>query len=235
MNTLIKIPVLVALGALAAARLSAGIESFKVEPTIDPQYSPSMQMDGVTEGSVIFVIEVNAEGKLTDHLVVGYTHPGLIGPCTDALTRWKFTPAKMDGVPITVQAELTVNFKAEGVVISQPALMMIENRLRELLGRRMQARPCSPAELDSVPAAVTTVPPHYAKEAEKDGVRGTVTVHFYIDETGAVRLPAVEGEAHPYLSDMAVNAVREWRFQPPTSHGKPVMVAARQDFKFSPQ
>jgi hypothetical protein len=54
MNTLLKIPLLVALGMVATARLSAGVESFKIEPTVDPQYSASMQMDGVTEGSVVW-------------------------------------------------------------------------------------------------------------------------------------------------------------------------------------
>lgn len=233
MNTLLHLPVLAALGIAATARLSAGIESFKIEPTVEPQYSASMQMDGVTEGTVVFAIEVSAEGKLTDCLVLGYTHAGLVAPCTDALKRWKFTPARVDGVSVPVQAEVRLNFRAEGVVISQPSMLEIDRHLQRIFGYRMAVRPCTAAELDSIPTRVTTVTPLYAKDAETQGVRGTVKVHFYIDETGAVRMPAVEGEAHPYLSNIAVDAVREWKFAPPTSRGKPVLVAAQQDFQFS--
>jgi len=58
-------------------------------------------------------------------------------------------------------------------------------------------------------------------------------VYFYIDEKGAVRMPAVDASANPYLSDIAVAAVREWRFEPPTSRGKPVLIAASQEFNFN--
>jgi hypothetical protein len=102
MNTLLKIPALLALGVVATARLSAGVEPFKIEVTVDPQYAASMQMDGVTEGSVIFGVEISAEGKLTDYLVLGYTHPGLVRPCADALKRWKITPARVNGTPVPV-------------------------------------------------------------------------------------------------------------------------------------
>ena len=46
-------------------------------------------------------------------------------------------------------------------------------------------------------------------------------------------MPAVEGEAHPYLARQALDAVRGWRFTPATAQGKPVMVAARQNFSFA--
>jgi len=60
-----------------------------------------------------------------------------------------------------------------------------------------------------------------------------VEVRFYIDETGAVRMPAVDSDAHPYLAETAVTAVKEWRFAPPTHDGRPVLVAASQVFDFS--
>ena len=87
-------------------------------------------------------------------------------------------------------------------------------------------------ELDRAPVRVTTVNPEYATEAAKQGVRGKVQVYFYIDEKGEVRLPSVMVDAHPYLSDIAVTALRHWRFEPPTRHGTPVMIAVSQQFDF---
>jgi len=42
---------------------------------------------------------------------------------------------------------------------------------------------------------------------------------------------ATAGE-HPYLAEQAVLAVRHWKFAPPTSKGRPVLVAAAQEFDF---
>lgn len=232
MKTLSRISLVILAGVLAGAPLSAAIESIKIDATPLPQYSPSMQMDGVTSGQVVFAIDVDATGVLTDLLVLGYTHRGLVEPCRTALKQWKITPAKIDGAPVAVQTELTINFTAEGVIISSTPVIYLEQRVRELFGYQMKNRPKTVSELDRIPARVNTVTPVYAKDAEADGVRGKVQVHFYIDSTGTVRMPAVDANAHPYLAQAAVAAVREWKFEVPTANGKPVLIAARQDFEF---
>jgi len=49
----------------------------------------------------------------------------------------------------------------------------------------------------------------------------------------AVRLPAVTNpDVSPYLAEKAVEAVREWKFEPPLSHGAPALVAASEEFSF---
>jgi TonB family protein len=233
MKTPTKFPHLLLLTAFTATRLCAEFETFKIEPTFIPQLSPIMLSQGITGGTLTVAIDVDAEGRLTDCLVLGYTHPALVAPFEEALKTWKFTPARLDGKPIAAQSNVTVNYLAEGAVISQPSVLNVEQYLQRAFGHRLAYKIRLAGELDRIPPPTATVAPKYAKEAEKQGVRGTVRVHFYIDETGAARMPAVEGEAHPYLSRMAVDAVREWRFEPPTAKGKPVLVAARQDFNFS--
>jgi TonB family protein len=233
MKSLNTISVVLGLGALAVSRLTAQDENLKIETTYIPQLSPGMLMEGVTEGRAIFVLDVSAEGELTDMLALAYTHPSLVRTCSNALKEWKFTPPRRDGVPMAVQTELTINFSAEGVVVSRNMQIELEQYIRNVFGHRLSMKRRAASELDAVPAVVAKVSPKYAKQAEQEGVRGKVTVHFYIDETGAVRMPAVEGEAHPYLAQQAVAALREWRFTPPTARGKPVMVSARQDFEFS--
>lgn len=233
MKKLNSIPALLLLCALAVTPLGAEIEPFKIEPTFVPQLSPVMLMEGVTEGTVVFAIDINEKGKLTDWLVLGYTHPALVRTCVSALKEWKFHPARVDGTPVPIQTELTIHFSAEGVVISRTSAVPIDNFLRRIVGNQMASKPRSASDLDAMPALVTKTAPKYAKDAEKQGVRGNVKVHFYIDETGTVRMPSVEGDAHPYLAAEAIAAVREWRFTPPMARGKPVTVAARQEFHFS--
>ena len=234
MKTSRSFALLVVLGALSTVAVRAEFESFKVDPTFKPQLSPVMLMQGVTEGTVVIAIDLSETGQITDHLVLGSTHPALVDPCVDALKSWKFTPARLNGSPVPVQSELTVNYSAQGVVISRPAVLDLDQQMQRVFGYKFVSRRRATHELDHAVAPVSVVAPRYAIQAEKDGVKGQVRVHFYIDEKGSVRLPAIEGEAHPYLSSQALAAVREWRFSPPTSNGKPVLVAVRQDFQFSP-
>ena len=228
-----KISVLLALGALSTLSMSAEFESFKVEVTFVPQLSPVMLMEGVTEGTVVIAIDLSATGEITDHLVLGTTHRALVAPCVDALKSWKFTPARYDGVPVPVQTDLTVNYSAKGVVVSRAAVLDLNQHVQQIFGYRFESRRRPVRELDQALAPLSVTAPKYAIQAEKEGVRGQVRVHFYIDEHGAVRLPSIEGDAHPYLSQQALQAIREWRFAPPTARGKPVLVSVRQDFQFS--
>jgi TonB family protein len=232
MNAFLKIPTVLALGALVATRLYAGFESCKIDPTFTPRLSPAMELEGITEGTVVFVVNIGADGRLTDWLVLGYTDPALVDTCLSGLKNWKITPARLDGQPVAAQSELTIHYRAEGVVVSQPASLGIDWRLQRIFGPQMVSRVSPAGELDGIPAQTAAATPSYAKEAADQGVRGVVRIHFYIDETGAVRMPAVKGDPNPYLANQALAAVSDWHFAPPTSGGRPTLVAVWQDFKF---
>lgn len=224
---------LIALSVLAVAtQATAALESIRVETTFLPQMPHSLLQRGVTEGRVVVAIDINAEGQLTDHLVVGYTHELLVKPVIASLTQWQYQPARKDGVPVPAQIELTVTISATGVVISQTGTEMVESFVERLFGDHLKYRPSRPNEIDRVPVRLNNVSPKYAETALKQGVRGKVQVHFYIDENGVARMPAVDTSDHPYLSEIAVAAVREWKFEPPTAKGNPVLVEASQEFKF---
>ena len=74
--------------------------------------------------------------------------------------------------------------------------------------------------------------PFYPNEMRGRGEAGTVTLDFYIDGEGRVRLPAADLGTHPSFARAAVEALDQWRFEPPTSEGRPVVVRAIQTFNF---
>jgi TonB family protein len=229
-----RIPLLIFLAV--AVQALAAFESAKLSPdNLMPQFPASLITAGVTEGHVTFAVSIGADGKLNDSLPLSYTHLGFVTMCRMVMKDWEITPARLDGQNVPVQMELRFDFKREGVV--ETNTINISNHYLELMmpdifTRQYAYRMALSKELDHAPVAVTTVNPVYAKEAEKDGVSGKVQVYFYIDEKGEVRFPSVTADAHPYLSDIAVTALRQWHFQPPTRHGEPVMIAASQEFDF---
>lgn len=232
MNAQLKVPALLILAALAAVPLSAAVESMKVEPTFVPRLCPAMEMEGVTEARLVVAVAVDETGKLTETLVLGYTHPAFVRMGLDALQEWNFTPASVDGKPISSQTELTIEYSAQGVVVSRSGALDLDRFVQQQFGVRFAKRPLSARELDRVPTRVNTVSPRYARQAEDEGVKGAVQVYFYIDESGAVRMPSVAPGSDPYLAQSAVAAVRDWKFEPPMRKGVPVVVSARQEFKF---
>ncbi len=218
---------------VAAIPATKAFESIRIEQTWQPQMPPSLMHRGVSEGKVVVVVAISAEGKLTDHLVVAYTHEALVKPIIEALKEWKYQPASQEGVAVPAQVELTITLTATGMLVaSKSGLEMVESFLGRIVGNPFQYRVYRAREIDRIPLLTNALSPKYAEEALKDGLRGKVLVHFYIDEKGATRMPCIEKSAHPYLSEIAVDAVRGWKFEPPTAKGTPVLVEVAQEFDF---
>lgn len=76
------------------------------------------------------------------------------------------------------------------------------------------------------------VSPDYPKKARKRGVEGSVRLHAIIGKDGSIReLSVISGD--PLLTDAALNAVRQWRYQPTLLNGDPVEVDTTIDVTFA--
>jgi protein TonB len=76
----------------------------------------------------------------------------------------------------------------------------------------------------TAPVATYRVQPLYTEMARKTRLQGTVIVRAVIDEEGRVINVQVTKGLPMGLDDAAVAAVRQWRFQPATLHGRAVKV-----------
>jgi len=79
---------------------------------------------------------------------------------------------------------------------------------------------------------VNRVQPIYPPLARQTRISGTVKLHAIIGKNGAVeQLQVVSG--HPLLVQSALDAVRQWRYQPTLLNGEPVEVDTEIDVIFS--
>jgi len=208
-------------------------QSLKILQTVDPIFPPHLMQLAVTEGEARVVINTDTTGKLADWLVVGYTHPEFAEAAVVAIKQWKFEPARLQGEPVGTTVELIFNYEAKGVVVStSTAGEILERRLIRMMAARYTYQPCSPRELDRIPTPIVTIPPQYSGALAQKGVKGKVTVKFFIDETGAVRMPAASAKDNAMLTTLAIDALSRWKFAPPTSKGRGVLVKASQEFDF---
>jgi periplasmic protein TonB len=79
---------------------------------------------------------------------------------------------------------------------------------------------------------VNRVQPVYPPLARQTRISGTVKLHAIIGKNGAVeQLQVVSG--HPLLVQSALDAVKQWRYQPTLLNGEPVEVDTEIDVIFS--
>ena len=84
----------------------------------------------------------------------------------------------------------------------------------------------------SIKLIKTEVPPVYPTLAREARIQGTVVLDADISRDGAVEsLKAISG--HPMLIPAAVDAVRQWRFQPYRLKGAPVAMSTQVVVKFT--
>lgn len=81
---------------------------------------------------------------------------------------------------------------------------------------------------------ISSVLPAYPLELRQKGVRGEVGLKIEVDKEGFVRHVLVTKQLHPYLDNAAVQAVRQWRYEPFFVEGRSVPVLAEFAIRFDP-
>jgi TonB family protein len=213
----------------------AGDSPLQIHKSVTPSFPTSLTVDGIADGEVRLAIAVDAGGHLTDMLPLAYTNGALLRSCLAAVRQWTFDAAVVDGEPRGVTTEVLFEFQPQGPVF------VSTNDENEFLAegfdhgsRRFEYQISEFRDLDRIPNPIHIVKPVYAARADKASGPVKVTVDFYIDENGHVRLPYVNRLQDKALSAAVVQAVAQWEFAPPTVKGFPVTVHATQEFVYRP-
>ena len=206
----------------------------QIEQTFEAHYPPSLLSEGIRSGEVGVMITIDDKGILTDSMITRYTHPQFAAEALRAMQGWKYTPARVNGVPVSVRTELNLLFEAKGQVMTLDA----GSTLRQLTAFGYRAdftdNLCSVTELDAQPAPTHTVSPQHPGMTRDGKVTpGRAVLEFIIDEKGTPRMPVVVSTTDADFATTAADALSQWRFTPPLRHGKPVAVKVRQEFVFS--
>ncbi len=87
--------------------------------------------------------------------------------------------------------------------------------------------------VDSLPEAQRRVQPTYPERARKKGISGSVQLSLLVGVDGAVRDARVlQGDPPGVFDQAALEAVRQWRFQPAMYEGRPVSIRVTQTLRF---
>ncbi|MGH2270703.1 energy transducer TonB [Anaerohalosphaeraceae bacterium U12dextr] len=89
----------------------------------------------------------------------------------------------------------------------------------------------SVADLDQTPRVIYQPGPMLTRELRKKAP-GTVYIIFVVDQEGRVENPMVQKSSDPIFEKPALNAVKQWKFEPGKRNGKPVRFRMRVPFTF---
>jgi TonB family protein len=223
------------------AQVQIGLPAYvpvQMDQRSEATFPMSLASVGIKSGAASIAIAIDDKGQLTDYLVTAYTHPLFAQSAVAALKKWTFEPAQIHGNPRNSKADLTFKFELDGVVVVSISALSANEIIMYKLDPLSQAySACTLAQLDRIPTPTKIVNPSYPGQLARSSRGGKVSVEFYIDEQGHVRMPSTNletTESNEELASVAVACVSQWQFDPPLKKGRPVLVLAQQDFNFKP-
>jgi TonB family protein len=140
----------------------------------------------------------------------------------DAVKQWVYEPMVIDGKPKEVTFTVTVRFRLDDK--KKPD---VTGAVGGVLGEGAKAQDVRQFEGDAVravgdikpPRLIKQVHPVYPEEARKAGVEGVVILEAKADEQGNIVDARILRSVAP-LDQAALDAVRQWRYEPMVIDGK---------------
>jgi TonB family protein len=96
--------------AAGTERVGGGVTGPTLIHKVEPAYSEEARHAGV-EGTVRLYVQINPEGKAVNMRVLHSLGGGLDEKAMEAVAQWRFNPGMKDGKPVTVEAQIEVNFR----------------------------------------------------------------------------------------------------------------------------
>jgi protein TonB len=95
---------------LATVRISQGVSQGLLIKRVQPKYPPAA-LAVRAQGAVQIEATINKEGNVTNLKVLS-GDPVLARAALEAVRQWRYKPYYLDGAPVEIQTQITVNFKA---------------------------------------------------------------------------------------------------------------------------
>jgi TonB family protein len=191
-------------------RVGGNVQSAKVIYRVKPVYPREAKAAG-REGRVELQVLIARDGSVQDVEVIS-GDPPFTDAAGEAVRQWRYSPTLLNGEPIAVETQVDVNFTLSNSAGNRPVFRV---------GNGVTA-----------PRVQYKVEPEYTPEARDAKIQGTVVLSVEISPEGVAQNVRVEESLDPGLDQKAMDAVKQWRFQPGTKDGEAVTVQATIEINF---
>ena len=190
-------------------RVGGTVKAPKQIKRVSPEY-PVAALTARQQGVVILEATIGPSGKISDVKVLRSIAP-LDAAAVDAVRQWEYEPTIIDEVAVPVITSIAVEFK-----LTAPAPVRVGGSIK-------------------APAQTKRVNPPYPPEAQAAGVQGVVIMEATIGVDGKVTDVRVLRPI-PLLDQAALEAVRQWEYEPTVVNGVavPVVMTVTLNFVLTP-
>jgi protein TonB len=202
-------------------RATEDIKPPKLIKKVEPIY-PEVARQARVEGVVILEATTDIYGRV-QRVRVLRSIPLLDKAAIDAVKQWVYEPMVVDGDPKGVVFTVTVRFMLDDEKKEdKDKLVSKVVGTIPLEGVTDEVQPPVKAEGDiTPPKIIKRVEPVYPEEARKEGIEGEVILEVQTDIYGRIKRAKVVQSVDPHLDKAAVDAVRQWVYEPKIVEGSP--------------
>jgi TonB family protein len=94
--------------AAQRVRVSSGVAVGLLVKKVNPKYPDDARHSRI-QGQVVMQVEITKEGDVQSVTLIS-GHPALAPAAMEAVKQWKYKPYLLEGVPMAVETQVTVNF-----------------------------------------------------------------------------------------------------------------------------
>lgn len=170
-------------------------------PEIVTALPPAHPVQSVEGGEVAFEAKVNRQGNI-EYLRLLRGRPPFAQSAIQAVSQWRFIPASREA-PTDAKVGIFVVFRRRAIFTAGPTKHQYDWPLSE------DEHAALPMNISYPPYPITSV------------AEGVVILQLRIDREGTIEGTKVIRDIPP-LTNAAQEAVREWKFSPAQSEGKPL-------------
>jgi TonB family protein len=199
-----------------AVRAVGDIKPPRIIKEVAPVY-PLKARQGQVEGIVILEAKADEQGTVVDARILR-SIPLLDQAAIDAVKQWKYEP-------------LIINGKARQVIFTVTVRFMLKEGDQAKTIEKFAAGAVKAAGEIQPPKLIKEVAPVYPEVARVAGVQGVVILSVKADETGKI-VDAMILRSIPLLDQAAIDAVKQWVYEPTIIDGKAVPIVFTVTVRF---
>jgi TonB family protein len=225
--------------------LPKGVSQGLLIEKVQPAYPPLARRARI-QGEVVLRAIIDKDGNIADLTLIS-GHPMLAPSALEAVKQWKYKPYLLEGQPVTVETQITVNFALTLGVPNEASNAPNDGgeEARDPGTAALGATSSAPVDPNlarpvrvrisqgvSQGLLIKKVTPIYPEYARQNRIQGQVILQAEISKLGDIDdLQLVSGD--PELASAAIEAVKQWKYKPYLLQGQPVKVETQIKVNFT--
>lgn len=192
----------------------------------EPIYPQGMLRAGLM-ATVALELIIDKQGNVSEAFVRESNNPWFERPAIDAVLKWKFKPAELNGQPVSVRVKHSIEFTIRPLDGNAQLWTIKKGKNHDKLPAALQ--------WETPPEPTNTLFPVYPFEQLKAGTVGKASISCIVGTDGRVASVRLLSATIPEFGAAVLAMIDGWRFKPAKKKdGAPSLATFTSEYEFEP-